>query len=253
MSLDPVSPYTNPSYDDEGWQDLLDEDYDNKDGWTWTFYEDYEGRKPHQGWKIHVSAAPEDGREVADTVLPYLQKNSIHHKITDNPQRLRNYDHGRKNKLITVYPNFDQDKKSEITVELSNGDNTQAFHCFRESSRNFNMKSIDSNIENTSRIMTDLADLLYERQQVLGPQIPGFNEEELQMEDTRIHCRYTTFNGDGVIMEDGEVSEIAKGGENEMVGPEGEIITDEYYTDALTEIATKPFNLNWIEQTLYTK
>lgn len=82
-SLDPVFPSSHqPESNEKGWQDLLDEESYRNDG-AWTYFNDYEGYTPHQRWKIHISSKPEKGREVAEAVLPYLQENSLSHKITE--------------------------------------------------------------------------------------------------------------------------------------------------------------------------
>jgi len=245
---------TNPySHEAEGWQDLLGEDYNDEDGWSWTFYQDYEGNSPHQRWKIHVSAEPEDGREVAKAVLPYLQENSIEHKITDSPYRLERYRRGQQNKFITVFPSYDPEKKDEITEIFLNSESEEIpLQCFETDSKSHNIEAINSNTQRTAAIIGDLLEKLDEEGIRSGPTIPGHNNEEFQVGESRVHYRYSTSRSDGVIRLGDHEPVIGEKilGESEydiveddkMIGPGCTVISDQRYSNP-PEVARHPVDL----------
>jgi hypothetical protein len=241
----------------EGWQDLLEGGYDNKESWTWTFYDDYECYAPHQGWKIHVSAHPGEGREVAEAVLPHLQENSISHKITDNPQTLESYVGGNEHRLITIFPSYDSDKRGEITL----GEEVP-FQCFEPDSRNHNIEAINANTVKTGEIIRDVLDRLEEQGLLYEPTIDGEEREENQVGDTRVHYRYAINQSDALIrlggqepvigenlLRDGEL-DVVRG--KKMIGPEGDVISDQRHPET-PEVAEHPIDLNWIEEVLYSE
>lgn len=258
-SLDATNPF---SHEAEGWQYLLDEEsYDNKDGWTWTFYEEDEGHTPHQGWKIHISSGPEDGREVAETVLPYLQENSISHKMTDSPYRLDSYTGGNEHRLITVFPSYDPEKREKITV----GNDEVRIQHFKQGNRKHNNDAINANTNNTGRIIDYLLDELDDEELLFGPTIEGDDRKEYQVGDTRVHYRYSVNQSDAVIELNGSEpvigDELLQGTQNEkldvvkdnrLVGPDAEVISNHRHPQP-PESAEHPEDLNWVEEIRYNR
>ncbi|GAA3134376.1 class III lanthionine synthetase LanKC [Planomonospora alba] len=85
------------------------------DGWThqatdvWMHYAPAEGRMPSQGWKIHVSARPEDAERALETVWEYCVPRGIAFKFLRSPSVMTMMNskaapRGSSGKLITVYP-----------------------------------------------------------------------------------------------------------------------------------------------------
>lgn len=258
-SLESAKPY---SHEAEDWQGLLDkESYDNKKGWTWTFYEEDEGNTPHQGWKIHISSKPKDGRQVAETVLPYLQENSISHKVTDSPYRLESYTGGNEHRLVTVFPSYDAGKKEEITV----GDEDVRIQYFKSGDRDHNIRAINANTKTTARIIEDLLKELDDEEILFGPPIEGDNRKEYQVGDTRAHYRYAVNNSEAIIELNGNEpvigDEVLQGPQNELldvvrdnrlIGPDAEVISNHRHPQP-PEVAEHPSNLNWLEEIRYNR
>lgn len=135
-----------------------------------------------QGWKIHVSAEPESGREILEVVQPYLLDQNISHKARDSVKTVQNkLDDGqpdRARKFFTIYPEPDEDMlvEGEQTFELGQTE--------------MNRRSMRANQEKTEEVMKDLYNLLAENNLLDGENIEGRNNSEVQVGDTILHFRY---------------------------------------------------------------
>ena len=81
-----------------------------------------QGRPPHQGWKIHVSARPDGAEETLDEVWDYCVPRLVSFRFLRAPQVLhtRNAKYARREssgKLITIYPE-DEARLARILTEL---------------------------------------------------------------------------------------------------------------------------------------
>lgn len=59
---------------------------------------------PPEGWKMHVSADPNDSHAVADAVLPTLREMGVNHKVMADPGAYAQMTGGQEGKFITIYP-----------------------------------------------------------------------------------------------------------------------------------------------------
>ncbi|MFF3940614.1 class III lanthionine synthetase LanKC [Streptomyces phaeofaciens] len=84
-------------------------------GWTvtrgreWTFCTPPDLDVPDQGWKIHVSASPDNAAELLDAVAPYCAENGLMYKYISNREILgrrgsKYGDRSASGKFITIYP-----------------------------------------------------------------------------------------------------------------------------------------------------
>ncbi len=233
----------------ENWEDLNSrEDYNDKERDAWVYHQKSRETPPHQGWKIHVSAEPEDGREVIETVGTWLRDNSASHKWVESRYRLERFGRtGQKNKAVTIYPEIDEDRFGEITHELE--ENGNRFQLFRYDNEDFNRRSINSNLENTSAMIHELMEVLEDQDLLYGPKIEVHNDEEFQVGDTRVHYRYATSGTDGLMEKDGELYSVT---DDNIIGASGSIISTEYYAQP-PEAAEHPIDLNWVEEIRFTK
>jgi len=219
---------------EQEWYDLLADDD--------TYFDDrifrdskttLENDLPHQGWKLRVTAHPEEGREVADTVLPYLQDQDIAHKVVRDTQSLEGMNGGQEGKFITIYPEVDSYKKDQV---MKNGRQQ-----FRAKSDGFNQASINANVENASEIIQDLEELLKHSEVDFydGPSIDGHNGEEKQYNNSRIHFRYGEFGSTAEVIdpETGAGYTVSSGGG--LIGQEGEVIGGSYEGGQI-EVLEKP-------------
>lgn len=195
------------------------------------YFPEESGTSPHQGWKVRVAADPEEGREVAQAVLPYLRENDISHKVIQDLDTLQRAE-GRRNegKLITIYPKIDSDREQI----MQNGR-----QIFKEEDTGWNAYSINSNTKNAREIVRDLEEELEGSEAGLeGRSIDGDHGEELQYSDSRIHFRYAHhLRTPALIIGDGEIREI---GEHEgLVKETGEFVEGSYIGDEI-EAATRP-------------
>lgn len=65
-----------------------------------------------QGWKVHISARPDNGLDILKTVVPILVQDDIHFKFACDLQMLqlmsgKNYPRAQSGKFITIYPSDD--------------------------------------------------------------------------------------------------------------------------------------------------
>lgn len=62
---------------------------------------------PPQGWKIHITASPENAYELAKIILPKLRKWGVNHKVIYNIDLYENWmtSGSQRGKFITIYPN----------------------------------------------------------------------------------------------------------------------------------------------------
>ena len=77
---------------------------------------------PLQGWKFHISAKPENMHEIAEKMLPFLQREGISHKIV-NPkhfdryvERIGNPNDTQQGKFITVYPRNNEEARKYAQI-----------------------------------------------------------------------------------------------------------------------------------------
>ncbi len=69
-------------------------------------------KMPAEGWKIHISAYPDDCQKVADLLLPIIQRFKVGHKLVEKPLTLLHSQISRTGplpddldgKFITIYP-----------------------------------------------------------------------------------------------------------------------------------------------------
>ncbi|QKQ98282.1 hypothetical protein GKQ38_01985 [Candidatus Nanohaloarchaea archaeon] len=180
---------------------------------------------PHQGWKLRVSADPEEARDVAETVLPYLQDEGVAHKVVEDAEKLSGMSDGQEGKFITIYPEVDDYKKDNI---MQHGRQQ-----FRAGAENFNTASIHANLENASEVVSDLEGLLRASDVELngGPSLDGHNGEEKQYGDSRIHFRYGSFGPDAeVVQETGGSYTVSSNG---LIGKEGDVVGGSYEGDEI--------------------
>lgn len=224
---------------DQEWYDQLTNNKGYFGGGKDTFrhYSPEEKSMPHQGWKLRVTAFPDEAREVAKTVLPYLQENDINHKVVEDTlsfRQLNTYSSGQEGKFITIYPDIDSSKE-----DLIMDGNTQKFY---EGAEYINETSINSNTKNSREILYDLENLLENSKIDIngGPSIDGHNGEEKQYKDTRIHFRYAHhFNTPAeIVSADGETIKYVDDHEG-LVNKEGELIPGKYIGDKI-EAAERP-------------
>ncbi|NOR32048.1 MAG: hypothetical protein GQ539_13260 [Sulfitobacter sp.] len=75
-----------------------------------------------QGWKIHVSATPQNSAQIADLIYGYCIDNDIHFKILHSPKQLflfnsKNWPRSASGKFAAIYPPSES-RFEEILVEL---------------------------------------------------------------------------------------------------------------------------------------
>jgi hypothetical protein len=78
------------------------------------------------GWKLHVSATPSSAAKVAESVVPYLQKNKIYYKIIPDTGLIRRFclemklnlcNYSQYIKFITIYPR-NRKEGAKVACEL---------------------------------------------------------------------------------------------------------------------------------------
>lgn len=76
-------------------------------GYWWVHLGTHDVNIPQQGWKLHVSAKPENMGKIAQDLVPELQRRGIHHKVVGNFEKyaeMAGTTHSQQGKFITVYP-----------------------------------------------------------------------------------------------------------------------------------------------------
>ncbi|GAA1092561.1 class III lanthionine synthetase LanKC [Nocardiopsis metallicus] len=91
-------------------------------GREWTMCTPPDADLPLQGWKIHVSATPENAAELLDAVLPYCVEHRLSFKYLNGPavlsRRSSKYgDRTASGKFITIYPS-DEDQLHRTLLDL---------------------------------------------------------------------------------------------------------------------------------------
>ena len=230
------------------WYDLLAEEYetpnvhipfDDHGGSDFVHYKQEKPSMgiPHQGWKLRVAAYPDEARDVAEEVLPYLQENDIGHKVFTDRGTFRRAKGGRQEgKFITIYPDIDEDKR-----DVGNKDQGQ---IFKQGDKDWNRRSINCNTETAAGIIQDLEKTLDGSPPGLeGRRIRGKDGEEFQYGDTRIHMRYAVGRIPATILgdQDREISGDQGGawGDVEYVTEEGKLIEGRYRGDEV-DAAVRP-------------
>lgn len=137
----------------------------------------HEKKLPYQGYKLRVSATPEEARYVAKEVLSSLQEISQPHKVVGNLETLLRQDGSQKGKFITIYPGIDNDNVFEGNIQL-----------FNKSESNLNKKSININYKTTEKVLEEVIDAIKESSISLsgGKKPPT----DLRYKNTRISYRY---------------------------------------------------------------
>lgn len=198
------------------------------------YFPEGDNPSPHQGWKLRVAAHADEARDVAETVLPYLQRNDISHKVMQDVHAFNNNEGGRQEgKFVTIYPEIDEDRTDVIMQD--------GVQVFKKEDPSWNAFSINSNTKNARQIIEDLEQELEGSPAGLqGRAIDGKNGEEKQYGNTRIHFRYAHhFNTPAaVIGPDGELVEEV-GDHEGLVNEEGELVEGSYIGDQI-EAATRP-------------
>ncbi|MFK4070826.1 class III lanthionine synthetase LanKC [Streptomyces sp. NPDC029674] len=98
------------------------------DGWTrtigpeWVVLAPPEPRLPAQGWKIHVSATPDNAEHVLDTVAKYCTTERVMFKFLRGPGVLKRRngkygDRGGSGKFVTIYP-LNETHLARVLAEL---------------------------------------------------------------------------------------------------------------------------------------
>lgn len=224
---------------DQEWYDITtkNDGYSTRGSTTFTTYSPEErDPKPHQGWKIRVAAWPDEARDVAKTVLPYLQEHDLRHKVVQDVNRLNNIlDTGQEGKFITIYPGIDKDRQNAI---MKNGRQQ-----FKKSDPDWNEFSTNSNTQNTRQIIGDLEkELCGSAAGLKGIKINGHNGEEKQYANTRIHFRYAHhFNIPAEIVDQNGRTQIV-GKKEGLVNQDGELIEGSYIGDQI-HAAKRPYSL----------
>lgn len=230
---------------DQEWYDLVSGDrYDDPDrfvpfessnGDTFTNYSPKnKGEKPHQGWKLRVAADADEARDVAETVLPYLQENDISHKVMQDVFAMNQNEGSRQEgKFITIYPEIDDDRQDVIMDDGA--------QIFKYEDPSWNAFSINSNTKNARTILEDLESELESSSAGLkGRSIDGKNGEEKQYGGTRIHFRYAHHFRTPAKIIDGSSEMDTEVGEHEgLVNEDGELLPGSYIGDQI-EAATRP-------------
>jgi len=230
---------------DQEWYDLVSEDryddpnrfvpFESNDRDTFVnYYPQNKGEKPHQGWKLRVSAHTDEAREVAQTVLPYLQQNDISHKVMQDVYTMNQNEGSRQEgKFITIYPEIDDDRQDVIMDD--------GVQIFKYEDPSWNAFSINSNTKNAKTILEDLESELENSPAGLeGRSINGKNGEEKQYEDTRIHFRYAHhFRTPAKIIKPSSEIDTEVGEKEGLVNEDGELIPGSYIGDEI-EAATRP-------------
>lgn len=196
------------------------------------YFPDEESQSPHQGWKLRVAAHSDEARDVAETVLPYLQENDVSHKVMQDVHAFNNNEGGRQEgKFITIYPEIDEDRRDVIMEE--------GVQVFQREDPGWNAFSINSNTKKARQIIEDLEHELEGSPAGLeGRAIDGKNGEEKQYGDTRIHFRYAHhFNTPAVIAGSEEIEQV--GDHEGLVNEEGEFVEGSYIGDQIVA-ATRP-------------
>ncbi|MGC8885066.1 MAG: FHA domain-containing protein [Candidatus Nanoarchaeia archaeon] len=87
-----------PAYQDHNWHFKI-----------WAKTEQRIKNIPPQGWKIHISAFPENAIEISKIVLPILQKEDVDHKVTkmNGLEQFNSKGGPQQGKFITIYPKDD--------------------------------------------------------------------------------------------------------------------------------------------------
>lgn len=134
---------------------------------------------PYQGYKIRVSARPEEAREVAKAVLKPLRKMSEFHKVVPNAEKLQGMQGSpQEGKFISIYPEI-----SEKEV-LKNG--KQRFT--KNSHSDLNEASINANYRSTETVIKNIEKALKQSSASLnGGSTPP---TDIQYKNTRISYRY---------------------------------------------------------------
>lgn len=147
---------------------------------------------PYQGWKIHISAHPEEARDIVRVVNGYSQEYSetgLPHKLIRDRETMDSFGEEQSKKLVTVYPEVDDYKKKNIM--------DRERQIFKADSESFNQASMNSNKETTEKVIEELAERLKEEGLLYGgPEIEGHNGEEIRLGNTRLHMRYGPFSND---------------------------------------------------------
>lgn len=196
------------------------------------YFPDEDSQSPHQGWKLRVAAYADEARDVAETVLPYLQENDISHKVMQDVHTMNTNEGGRQEgKFVTIYPEIDEDRRDVIMED--------GVQVFKTEDPSWNSFSINSNAKNARQIIEDLEEeLAGSKAGLKGRAIDGKNGEEKQYGETRIHFRYAHhFNTPAVIVGSEEVEEV--GAHEGLITEEGELVEGSYIGDQI-DAATRP-------------
>lgn len=175
-------------FQDEWYDIATDDEYFDDRG-----FRDHESTRqadtPYQGWKIHISADPEEARDIVRVVNEYSQEYSdtgLPHKFIRDRETMDSFGEEQSKKLVTVYPEVDDYKKENVM--------DRGRQKFKADSENFNHASVNSNKQTTEEVIEELAERLEEEGLLYGgPEIEGHNGEEIRLGNTRLHMRYGPF------------------------------------------------------------
>ncbi|PSH01291.1 MAG: hypothetical protein BRC26_03860 [Nanohaloarchaea archaeon QH_8_44_6] len=156
------------------------EDNSNKEN----FYLEHKPSKqteklPYQGYKLRVTAQPQEAREVAKAVLEPLRQMGEFHKVVPNVEKLQGMqEEEQEGKFITVYPEVSEGKA------LRN-----RRHAFTEDpKRDLNKFSVNANYRSTEAVIKNIEKALKQSSVSLnGGNIPS---SDVRYKNTRISYRY---------------------------------------------------------------
>jgi hypothetical protein len=169
------------------WFDLVSErfGYEPDSNDFYLVHKPSEKRKtlPYQGYKLRITAQPQEAREVAEAVLEPLRQMGEIHKVAPDVEGLLSMQGGsQEGKFITVYPEVSEEKV------LENGKQR-----FTEGSRSdLNEASVNANYRSTEAVIKNIETALNESSVSLnGGSIPP---TDVRYKDTRISYRYGIVN-----------------------------------------------------------
>lgn len=179
---------------------------------------------PYQGWKVHVSANPEEAYILSEQLLPKLIEADINHKVIKDRSLLKKYigsEHKNRYKFIVIYPGMSSEaekllkqfpKKGSVQVFFRNPSNQVfSFKKRKMSEIRLNNININSNRESTSKILAFLEEKLRKSSVKIagGPKITADQADEnavfVEGQKTRVKYRYDIVSGAGVVAKDAKI------------------------------------------------
>jgi len=163
---------------------------------------------PYQGYKLRITAQPQEAREVAKAVLEPLRQMGEFHKVVPNVEKLQGMRKEQEGKFITVYPEVSEDKVVE------NG--KQRFT--KGSKSDLNEVSVNANYRITEAVIKNIEEALKRSSVSLnGGSIPP---TDVRYKNTRISYRY------GVVVQSKGVFRNGGTPSGKLVDVNGKLVKD---------------------------